>query len=362
MSSSSYSLQLKEKEELSIEEFSPYFSGTLKVYPSPPEHYRMRAEFRVWHDQDDLYHIMFNKETKEKYRVDSFPAASKLINRAMEVLIPHIKSSTLLRKKLFQIDYLSSLSNELVISLLYHKPLTNDWEEALNNLQKALKKEGIDAHFIGRARKEKRIIGDDYVIEKLSVHNKEYYLKQVENSFTQPNAIVAQKMLEWVVKRTKDSTHDLLELYCGNGNFSIALSPNFKSVLATEVAKVSVNAAQWNIVKNNISNLKIVRLSAEEFTEALEGRREFKRLQQAEVTLTDYDFQTVLVDPPRAGIDEDALRSLQRYPKIVYISCNPKTLLENLKILTQTHTVTDMALFDQFPYTQHRELGIILER
>lgn len=55
------------------------------------------------------------------------------------------------------------------------------------------------------------------------------------------------QMLEWALDVTKGATGDLLELYCGNGNFSLALARNFDRVLATEIAKPSVAAAQYNI-------------------------------------------------------------------------------------------------------------------
>lgn len=361
-STTPYSAQLAEKAELTRNEFSPFFTGELTVYPSPPQHYRMRAEFRLWHEGEDLNYVMFNQETKERYNVQEFPTASRLINKAMPLLLAHLTSTPLLRTKLFQVDFLSSQSEQLVISLLYHKPLTEEWQDALHTLQHTLAAQGLTAHFIGRARKMKYVLGHDYVIEELTVSGRTYRLKQVENSFTQPNAKIAESMLEWVTAHTADSTGDLLELYCGNGNFSIALAHNFRQVLATELAKSSVYAAQWNITENNIPNLKILRLSAEEFAQAQRGEREFKRLKQAQVTLTDYDFHTVLVDPPRAGIDTDALKALQHYPRIIYISCNPHTLRENLETLQTTHTVTHMAFFDQFPYTHHRELGVILEQ
>ncbi|EOA3792905.1 tRNA (uridine(54)-C5)-methyltransferase TrmA, partial [Acinetobacter baumannii] len=74
------------------------------------------------------------------------------------------------------------------------------------------------------------------------------------------------------------------------------------------------------------------------------------------------DFDTVFVDPPRAGIDDETLKLLQSFERIIYISCNPNTLYENLKTLTQTHRVTKFALFDQFPYTHHVESGVLLEK
>src|SRR5690606_5857840 len=108
----------------------------------------------------------------------------------------------------------------------------------------------------------------DYVDECLPVAGKDITYRQVENSFTQPNAAMNIQMLEWALEVTKDSSGDLLELYCGNGNFSLALARNFNRVLATEIAKPSVVSAQYNIAVNNIDNVQIIRMSAEEFTEA----------------------------------------------------------------------------------------------
>jgi tRNA (uracil-5-)-methyltransferase len=203
---------------------------------------------------------------------------------------------------------------------------------------------------------------DDYVVEELKVFDRTYQYKQIESSFTQPNAQVCQKMLEWACNAAKQSDKDLLELYCGNGNFTLPLSTKFNRVLATELAKSSVYAAQWNIEQNQIDNIQVARLSAEEFTEAYNGEREFRRLQEAEIDITSYDFDTVFVDPPRAGIDDETLKLLQRFERIIYISCNPDTLQDNLKTLSSTHKVTKFALFDQFPYTHHVESGVLLEK
>ncbi|MGL4614708.1 MAG: tRNA (uridine(54)-C5)-methyltransferase TrmA, partial [Shewanella sp.] len=71
---------------------------------------------------------------------------------------------------------------------------------------------------------------------------------------------------------------------------------------------------------------------------------------------------TIFVDPPRAGIDPDTLALVQGYERILYISCNPETLKDNLEQLCKTHKISRFALFDQFPYTDHMESGVLLER
>ena len=361
-----YDDQLAEKVARVGEMFGEFSEGDvlpeLEVFPSEPVNYRMRAEFRVWHDEDDLYYIMFDQENRERYRVDEFPAASAGINALMPVLIKKLRGGEVLRKKIFQVDFLSTLSGEMLVSLLYHRQLDDEWRVAAEGLRDELLESGFNVDLIGRARKQKIVLGREFVIEKLQVYGDEFVYQQVENSFTQPNGRVAEKMLEWAVECSRGCEGDLLELYCGNGNFSLALAQNFNRVLATELAKPSVEAAQYNIEANDAKNVKIARLSAEEFTEAMRGERVFTRLRQQDIVLSDYDFRTVFVDPPRAGMDVESVAMVQEYERILYISCNPTTLCENLKTLTKTHKITRLAMFDQFPYTHHIEAGVMLVR
>lgn len=103
---------------------------------------------------------------------------------------------------------------------------------------------------------------------------------QVEASFSQPNAVVCQHMLSWAVdvtsgileKSTTDeqdkcmenntssemSRRGLVELYCGNCNFTIPVARNFSSVVATEVSKVSIEAAKKNLEDNDVKNVTVV--------------------------------------------------------------------------------------------------------
>jgi tRNA (uracil-5-)-methyltransferase len=355
-----YDAQLEEKVTRLQTLMTPFAAPEVDVFRSPVSHYRMRAEFRLWHEGDDLYHIIFDQQTRERIRVDSFPAASELINALMPRLIDAVRDNKTLRHKLFQVDYLSTLSNQIVVSMLYHRALTEEWQQEAEALRDALRAEGFDVQLIGRATKTKICLDRDYLDECLPVAGKDIIYRQVENSFTQPNAAMNIQMLEWALEVTKDSSGDLLELYCGNGNFSLALARNFNRVLATEIAKPSVASAQYNIAVNNIDNVQIIRMSAEEFTEAMKGKRQFRRLEG--IDLQSYQCETIFVDPPRSGLDADTVRMVQAYPRILYISCNPQTLCENLATLSETHTVEKLALFDQFPYTHHMECGVLLTR
>ncbi|MDT0596514.1 tRNA (uridine(54)-C5)-methyltransferase TrmA [Glaciecola petra] len=354
-----YDLQLINKQKELANLLNPFYSGPITTYASSPQHYRMRAEFRIWHEGTDTFHIMFNQQTKEKYKVDNLPAANLLINMAMKEVIEKVISSQELRTKLFQIDYLSSTTNELVISMIYHKKLTPEWISAAEDLQTHLAHLG-KINIIGRAKKQKLVLGSDYVNECLSINGQTYVFKQIENSFTQPNASINVNMIEWVAENASQNQTDLLELYCGAGNFTIPLGRSFRKVFATEISKTSVNAAHENIKSNNANNIEIARLSSEEFVEAYNKVREFKRLKA--IQLDTYDFTSVLVDPPRAGLDPGTLKLISQFEHIIYISCNPQTLAENLEQLSNSHQIKAAAIFDQFPFTPHIESGVILSK
>ncbi|MFZ5374631.1 MAG: tRNA (uridine(54)-C5)-methyltransferase TrmA, partial [Campylobacterota bacterium] len=78
------------------------------------------------------------------------------------------------------------------------------------------------------------------------------------------------------------------------------------------------------------------------------------------VDLDEYRLKTLFVDPPRAGLGEEPCAFAARFEHLLYISCNPETLVRDLEILERTHKITGMAAFDQFPYTHHLEMGVKL--
>ncbi|MCE8025052.1 tRNA (uridine(54)-C5)-methyltransferase TrmA [Billgrantia aerodenitrificans] len=356
-----YDQQLATKRERISRQFERFSPPPLEVFASPPSHYRQRCEFRLWHEGDDLFFAMFDVDPddpkhKRVIRLDDYPVASGRINELMPRLREALLASDVLRRRLFQVEFLTTLSGEALVTLIYHRPLDEAWESEARRLQQAL-----DILIIGRSRKQRLVLERDHVWERLEVEGRTFHYQQVENSFTQPNAEVSRAMLTWARDVTRGSqSSDLVELYCGNGNFTVALAENFRRVLATEISRTSVASAQQNLAANGIDNAAVGRMSAEEFAAALKGEKGGRRV--TEMALEAYDFSTVLVDPPRAGLDEASCRQLSEYSRVVYISCNPDTLEQNLESLSRTHRIARFALFDQFPWTHHCECGVLLER
>ncbi|CAB5527029.1 tRNA (uracil(54)-C(5))-methyltransferase [Pseudomonas putida] len=353
---SAYSTQLEGKVARLRELLAPFGAPEPAVFDSPREHYRLRAEFRLWREEGQRHYAMFAPGEKHKaILIDDFPIASERINALMPSLKAAWQASEELGNRLFQVEFLTTLAGDAMITMCYHRPLDDAWEVAARQLS-----EDLGVSIIGRSKGKRLVIGRDYAVEKLNVAGRVFSYRQPEGAFTQPNGAVNQKMLSWAYEAIGERDDDLLELYCGNGNFTLPLATRVRQVLATEISKTSVNAALSNLDENAVENVRLVRLSAEELTQALNEVRPFRRLEG--IDLKSYDFGTVFVDPPRAGMDPDTCELTRRFERILYISCNPETLAANIAQLQDTHRIERCALFDQFPYTHHMESGVLLVR
>ncbi|WP_297880355.1 methyltransferase domain-containing protein [uncultured Campylobacter sp.] len=190
----------------------------------------------------------------------------------------------------------------------------------------------------------------DSACEKLIAQNSSCEQSAPQNSSCEKHA----------VRPESSAARDLLELYCGHGNFTIPLADKFNRVLASEISKSSIANARINCELNGVCNAQFVRLSADELMSAFARRREFERLKG--IDIFSYDFSHVLIDPPRAGLEPSVIDFIKNFQNLIYISCNPQTLFENLRSLCATHEVRRFAIFDQFAHTSHIECGVLLRR
>ena len=112
------------------------------------------------------------------------------------------------------------------------------------------------------------------------------------------------------------------------------------------------------IQKNNINNIYTARLSSDEVTK-LECGRIFNRMDG--IPFSSFNFSHVLVDPPRSGLTDDVINIIYKYINIIYISCNPKSYIRDIKLLS-SHEIKKIELFDQFPNTEHLEIISLLQK
>ena len=355
-------------------------SNSIEIFKSKQTNggFRMRAVFGVHLDGpiDARYSMVevlgtstlpSGKIYKEKKTVlvDSFPMGSD----AMRAAMPSVRSlverdDANLRRRLFQVEFLTATSGDVVVTMCYHRKLDEEWVKAAEGMREEMNRmhPELNVSIVGRANRMRKVIGNAFVMENVHLDGTVLKYKQLEGQFAQPNAQIATEMLKFARSccAPSSNTNDFLELYCGNGHFTVALSPFFRTCLSTEISKTNIAAARENIEMNGIKNTHVVRLSAEEVVQAIDGERVFTRLKDTQLDLTTLNIKTVLVDPPRAGCGPEVSKMLQRFENIVYISCNVETLAEDMLILSETHDMKRFAVFDQFPYTPHLECGAYL--
>lgn len=337
-----------------------------QIFPSPPEFYRMRCEFGVFKDGEDIKYAMYvpGSRPRERILMDQFRGAHQAINEGMAALRAELYGRHPLKPGLFETDFLCSQDGQLVISLNYHRRFDEAFAADLRKLKETLTARGLKVNLTARARGMKVVCDSEEVLETYHLTDRDTKLYQVEGTFSQPNAAACTQMLNFARRCAQDCrARDLLELYCGSGTFTTALADCFRQVLATEVARVPAQTALRNLSLNNINNVKLCRLNAVETAQALQGVRQFNRLILNNIEIKDYDFSTLIIDPPRAGIaDPEVLAFDARFERIIYISCGPTSLASDLQFLCRTHRIEQLAFFDQFPYTDHLESGLLLVR
>ena len=348
-----YEEQVEFKKGFIKREFEPFYSGEFEFFASQKAGYRTRAEFGIWREGEELSYTMHGAKAKRVF-IDECPKVAAPIANLMPRLLGALAKNQILKEKLFGAEFISCASG-ILATLLYHKRLGEAEQREIENLARELV--GHRVTIAARAKGQKLLSGELNLQDRLNIGDKIYKFTFGDGAFIQPNTAVNEKMIAWAKGCVERGT-DLLELYCGHGNFTVPLAEKFSRILATEISKSSIANALKNCELNGVNNIKFLRMSAEELISAFGREREFNRLR--ELDIFSYDFSHVLVDPPRAGLDASVINFIKNYENIVYISCSPQSLKRDMAQLDTTHEAVKFVVFDQFANTAHIECGVLL--
>ena len=166
-------------------------------------------------------------------------------------------------------------------------------------------------------------------------------------SFFQLNTSQALKMYNYILKNVTFNKNDIvLEAYSGIGTIATFISPFVKQVVAIESIKDSVNDMRYSLEKNNITNVKPIIGDVAKVIGTLNNK-----------------FNKMIFDPPRGGLGKEICEEIIKMAptEIIYVSCNPLTLIDDLKILTKKYNVKSITPLDMFPLTSHIESITLLE-
>ena len=228
-------------------------------------------------------------------------------------------------------------------------------EEAFTEMILALPLENT---VVGVLRTINDRLADAVYCDELKVlYGRDYYMEEIMGlkfrvsafSFFQTNVDAVENLYTYALSLIDDfENKTAFDLYCGTGTITQTLAKRAGKVIGIELVDEAVEAARANAALNGLENCEFIAGDV------------FKVLN----TVADKP-EVIVVDPPRVGISVDALDKIISYgvDQIVYISCNPKSLVENLYYLQYYgYRVKSVKPFDNFPGTKHTECVCLLSR
>lgn len=191
------------------------------------------------------------------------------------------------------------------------------------------------------------IFGKGYIEDKLG----EYIFKISPLSFYQVNPIQAEKLYNLGIEKAMITKDDIVfDLYCGIGTISLFMSKYAKKVYGIEIVEEAIKAAKENAEINSVDNVEFIAGDVEKVLSNIIYDRKI---------IPDI----VMVDPPRRGLDNTSINNILsiKSKRLVYISCNPATLVRDLAKLEEMYEVEEIVPVDMFPFTSHVECVAVLQ-
>lgn len=245
-------------------------------------------------------------------------------------------------------------TGEILINICTSSQIDFDFSEYINLLNNL----SLNGNIVGILRTLNDNIADTITCERLDLlfgrdHIFENLLglkfKISAFSFFQTNSKAAEQLYEVVRDFVGDSDNKVVfDLYCGTGTIGQIVASKAKKVIGIEIIEEAIDSAIENANLNNISNCHFI---AQDVAKAIKDLNDKPDI--------------IIVDPPRTGIHPKALVDIIAFnaPEIVYVSCNPKTLVDDLKgFLSAGYIIDRIKPVDMFPHTPHVETVCLLTR
>jgi len=191
------------------------------------------------------------------------------------------------------------------------------------------------------------LYGEGYIKDVLG----DYIFKISPLSFYQVNPIQAEKLYNIGVEAANISKNDIVfDLYCGIGTISIFMAKFAKKVYGIEIVPQAIDNAKDNAKLNNVENVDFYAGDVEFVLDDL-------------INKNGIIPDIIMVDPPRKGLDNNSIQNILKIKpkKLIYISCNPATLVRDLAKLEKDYDISKIQPVDMFPWTSHVECVALLE-
>lgn len=189
------------------------------------------------------------------------------------------------------------------------------------------------------------------------LYGRDYYMERVMDldfkvrmgSFFQTNVVAAENLYKYAISCIDDVKDKVIfDLFCGTGTITQSLSGAAKKVIGVDISKDAIKSAIENTRLNKIKNISFFEGDVFEVIKNITEKPD-----------------VIVLDPPRAGVNAKALEKIVEFAprEIVYISCNPKTLIDNLYYFEYNrYNINSLKAFDNFFFTSHVEAVCLLSR
>lgn len=308
-----------------------------------PYHYRRRARLAINLVKGELFIGFRQPESSQIINIEHCPV---LVEQLDALLIPLQSCLRQIKQKkaLGHIE-LIAVDSGIILVLRHTMPLTEQDSRLLIQFAEV---HHISLYFHGdNLRHASGSKEHYYLINQLKLTFSPLDFIQVNNRINQK---MIEKALAWLDVSANDN---ILDLFCGMGNFSLPIATNCQSVTGIEGVEALVEKAKFNTKLNKDK----VKAKTQFFTCNLEDKQQFSLWNQT-------IFDKVLLDPARAGAYNATEEIIKISPsKIVYISCNPATLARDCKLFfKEGYNIAKIAILDMFPQTKHIESMLMLTR
>lgn len=328
-----------------------------------PYNYRNKAQYPVGVDKEGKPVIgVFAKRTHEIIPIKECLIQNKKAEELAKFVLDFISENNISiyneesQKGLVRhiVTKIGLKTNEIMLILVINgesiakeKELVSKVKEKFPEVKTIVKNINRENTNVIMGKENVNIYGDGYIKDKLG----DFIFKISPHSFYQVNPVQAEKLYNIGVEAAKiDKEDTVFDLYCGIGTITLFMSKYAKKVYGIEIVEEAIKDANENARINNVDN-----------TEFIAGDVEIvlDRLINKEHIIPD----VVMVDPPRKGLDNKSIENLLKIlpKKLVYISCNPATLVRDLSKLEDKYKITMIKPVDMFPFSKHIECVSLLK-
>lgn len=319
-----YDEQLEFKKNTVKNIFSKYTNynlDSLEIIPTKCYNYRNKVTFHIKGDKLGYY----EEETNDLISISK----CKLLDEDIMVITALLNSFIKVHKSLTK-AVIKSLDGKIMLIL----EGSEDKEKV-----KEFFKEKVSSLYYNNSL----LSGSEEL--KIEVLSKEFLVRK--DSFFQVNKEGLNIIYNEVINLVKSLNSKVIyDLYCGTGTISLLVSDYAKKVVGIEIVKDAIIAAKNNAKLNNITNTKFYLGDVSKV-----------------IRLLDSIPDTIILDPPRKGLDKKLIAFLLdlEVENIIYVSCNPLTLARDINLLNEKYFLKSIKLVDEFPNTYHVESITLLK-